>query len=151
MPHALEGLDDASRERADVGAAVAADLGLVSNAAQCDAPVAASHRTRDRVSERGLADARRAEEQEDRALLVGAQLADGHVLDDALLDLLETVVVLVEHALDFLDLDLVGRGLGPRKIGEPVEVGARDVPLGRLRVHGAHARDLLARDLVGFR
>ena len=64
-------------QRADVGAAVAADLGLVAHAAERDALVAPAHGARDRAAERRLADAGRADEAEDRALLVVAQLADG--------------------------------------------------------------------------
>ena len=56
---------------------------------------------RDRASERGLADAGRADEAQDRAALVAAELAHGDVLDDALLRLLEPVMIFVEHAAHF--------------------------------------------------
>ena len=58
----LHHLDDLAGERADVGAAVAADLGLVAHAAEREAHELAVHRARDRLGERGLADARRAGE-----------------------------------------------------------------------------------------
>ena len=90
---------------------MAADLGLVAHAAERDALVAAAHRARDRLAERGLADAGRADEEQDRPLLVGAELADGGVLDDALLHLLEAEVVLVEAAAHVGDAELVDRGL----------------------------------------
>src|SRR6185436_84510 len=93
---ALEALDDAAGERADVGAAVAADLRLVAHAAERDAHELAPERARDRLAERGLADAGRAAEAQDRALLVRRELAHRDVLDDAPLDLLEVVVVRVE-------------------------------------------------------
>src|SRR5262249_13066986 len=51
-----EVLDDAAGESADVGAAVTADLGLVADAAEREADELPSHRTRDRASERRLAD-----------------------------------------------------------------------------------------------
>ena len=63
----LHGLDDAAGQRADVGAPVAADLGLVADAAERDADELAPERARDRLAERGLADAGRADEAEDRA------------------------------------------------------------------------------------
>src|ERR1044071_3965976 len=85
----LDALDDPTRQRADVGAAVAADLGLVAHAAERDPAELAADRARDRATERGLADAGRAREAQDRALLVVLELADRHVLDDALLDLVE--------------------------------------------------------------
>ena len=88
-----------------------------------------------RAAERGLADAGRADEAEDRALLVLLQLADGEVLEDALLDLLEAVVVLVEDLADLRDLEVVRRLTVPRQIEDPVEVGADDRVLGRADLH----------------
>ena len=64
----LHALDDLAGHRADIGAAVAADLGLVAHAAQRHAHELAARRPRDRLAERGLADAGRADEAEDRAL-----------------------------------------------------------------------------------
>ena len=61
-------LDDLSRQRADVSAPMAANLGLVVHAAQRDADELASQRARDRLAQRGLAHARRSDEAEDRAL-----------------------------------------------------------------------------------
>jgi len=49
-PHAPHPLDDAARQRADVRAAVAADLGLVAHAAQRDADELSSQRPRDRLA-----------------------------------------------------------------------------------------------------
>ena len=64
----MNALNDASRHRADVGAAVTADFGFVVNAAQTHAHELASKRPRDRFAQRCLADARRTDEAEDRAL-----------------------------------------------------------------------------------
>ena len=76
---------------------MSADLRLVAHAAERDADELAVERAGDGAAERGLADAGRSDEAEDRALhLLSAQLAHGEVLEDALLDLLEVVVVLVE-------------------------------------------------------
>ena len=51
-------LDDLARQRADIGAAVAADLGLVAHAAERHAHELAVGGARDGLAERGLADAR---------------------------------------------------------------------------------------------
>ena len=66
---------DAAGLGADVGATVPADLRLVVDAAERDADEGPSERPGDRLPERGLADARRTDEGEDRA---GAARADGH-------------------------------------------------------------------------
>ena len=64
----LHPLDDPARHGADVGAAVAPDVGLVARAAERDADVLPSHRAGDRLGHRGLAHARRAHEEQDRTL-----------------------------------------------------------------------------------
>ena len=78
---------------------MAADLRLVAHAAERDAHELASGRPRDRLAERGLADAGRTDEAQDRAgQLVGAGL-HREILDDALLDLVEAVVIVIEDLL----------------------------------------------------
>ena len=90
---------------------------------------------RDRAAERGLADARRADQAEDRALqLVGAGL-DGEIFDDPVLDLLEAVMVLVEDPLGLGDVVLELRLLAPGQAEQHVEIVAADRRLGRHRRH----------------
>ena len=95
----LHRLDDLARHRADIGAPVAADLGLVAHAAQGEAHEVAARRLGDRLAERGLADARRADEAQDRALHLVDALLDREILEDPLLDLLQAVMVGVEDRL----------------------------------------------------
>ena len=102
-----QALDDAAGQRADVGAAVAADLRLVAHAAERDADELAAHGARDRAAERGLAGARRPDEAQDRSLGVLLELAHREVLEDAVLDLLEVVVVLVEDLAGVRDVEVV--------------------------------------------
>ena len=51
-------LNDAAGERADVGASMTADFGFIADAAETDADKFAPERAGDRLSERGLPDAR---------------------------------------------------------------------------------------------
>ena len=115
---------------ADVGAAVAADLGLVADAADRDPLELAPERLGDRAAEAGLADARRADEAEDRPGRVGVELADGEVLEDPVLDLLEVVVVLVEDLPRVGDVEVVLGLLRPGQVDQPLEVGADHAVLG---------------------
>src|SRR2546430_1364586 len=62
----LQRLDDAAGHRTDVRAPVPADLGFVAYSAKREPRELARHGTRDRLSERGLADAGRTDEAEDR-------------------------------------------------------------------------------------
>ncbi len=109
-------LDDVARQRADVGAPVAADLGLVVHATEADAHELAAQRPRDALAERGLADAGRADEAQDRAAPFRVQLAHREELEDAPLDLLEAVVVLVEDLARMVDVVLLMVELRPRQL-----------------------------------
>ena len=88
-------LDDLAGQRADVGAAMAADFGFVAHAAQRHAHELASRGAADRRGQRSFAHARRPEEAENRAFRILHQLADGEIFEDALLDLFQAVVILV--------------------------------------------------------
>ena len=83
-------------KRADIGAAMAADLGLVMRAAEADPDEFAPGRARDALAERGLADPGRPDKAQDRAAPVRVQLVDREEFEDAPLDLLQAVMVLVE-------------------------------------------------------
>ena len=102
-----ERADDRPGHRADVRAPVAAQLRLVADAADRDAHELAPERGRDRVAERRLADAGRADEAEDLPGDVALELADGERLEDPLLDLLQVVVVGVEHLARLFEVEVV--------------------------------------------
>ena len=130
---------------------MAADLGLVVDAAEAHPHELAAHRPGDALAERRLADAGGSDEGEDRAADLVGEGAHGEVFEDPLLDLLEAVVVLVEDAGGFLDVELVvGRDV-PGQADQPVHVGPDDADLGRGRRDPAHPVDFLDRaglDLV---
>ena len=115
---------------ADVGAPVAPQLRLVMQAAQAHALELAAQRARDRLTQRGLAHARRPDEAQDRRLRLGVELQDRQVLEDPLLDLLEVEVILVEHPLSLVEIQVVFRGLAPGKLEDEFEIGAGDLVIG---------------------
>src|SRR5690606_34598268 len=117
---------DLAGHGADVRAPVTANLRLIAHAAERHADELAIRRARDRLAQRGLADARRPDETQDRALQRLHTLLHREVFDDALLDLLEPVVVLVEHLLGVRDVVVDLRLLLPRALHEPVDVIAHD-------------------------
>jgi hypothetical protein len=75
---------------------VSADLGLVAHAAERRARELAAHGAGHGAAERCLADPRRTDEAQDRALGLGCQLAHREEFEDAILHLLEVVMVGVE-------------------------------------------------------
>src|SRR5947208_2923955 len=99
---------------------MAADLRLVAHAADADPLKAPTQSSCDRTSQRRLAHPRRADEGEDRAgsltpaLAVGHQRADGQKFEDAVLDLLDVVVILVEHLASVGQIKVVLSGGVPR-------------------------------------
>src|SRR5260221_13628951 len=94
---------------------MAPDLGFVAHAAQRHAHEIATGSARHRLAERGLADTRRADQAQDRALHFLHALLDREVLKDALLDLLQPEMVkerileyLADALLDLLQPEMVG-------------------------------------------
>ena len=100
-------LDDIAGQGADISAPMAADLGFVVHAAEAQPRELAAGRAGDALAERGLADAGRADEAQDRALALGIELAHGQIFEDAPLDLGQAVVVLVENAARLGDVDAI--------------------------------------------
>ena len=144
-PGGLDVLDHPAGQGPDIGPAVAADLGLVVDAAEAHPDELPAHGPGHALAERGLAHAGRSDERQDRAADRVGQGAHREVLEDALLDLLEAVVVLVEDLGRLLDVEpVVGRRV-PRQPDQPVDIGPDDSDLGRGRRDPAHPVDLLDR------
>src|SRR5439155_14596342 len=124
--------DDLAGEGADVRAPMTADLRFVAHAAKRQPHELAVHRAGDRFGQRRLADAGRAGEGEDGRLRLLDQRADGEELEDALLDLLEPVMILVQDLLGALQVAALAALLVPRLRDLPVEFIARNCSLGLL-------------------
>ena len=95
----LHRLDDLAGHGADIGPPVAADFRLVAHAAQRHAHKFAARRPGDGFAERGLAHARRSHQAQDRTLHLAHALLHGEIFKDAFLDLLQAVMVVIEHTL----------------------------------------------------
>ncbi len=95
----MHALDDPPRQGADIGAAVAPDFGLVPHAPQGDAHELAPHGPGDGLPERGLAHSRRPHETEDGAFHLLVEFADAQVLEDAVFDLFQVEMVLIQEPI----------------------------------------------------
>ena len=142
--------DDAPGHRADVRAPVTADLRLVAHAADRQPRELALERAGDRLAERGLADAGRADETEDLPRRVAAQLRDGEELDDPRLHLLEVEVVRVEHRACTRQVEVVLGRRRPGKRRDPVEIRADHAVLGCGRRQPLEPAELAERRLPGL-
>mmetsp|Transcript_13945 Transcript_13945/g.40701 ORF Transcript_13945/g.40701 Transcript_13945/m.40701 type:complete len:555 (+) Transcript_13945:632-2296(+) len=139
----LQGLHELARHRAHVRAPVAADLGHVLQAAHGETEEAPVQRARDALSYRRLAHARRPGQAHDLALGLALEEGHGHVLEDALLDVVEAAVVLVEDPLRLIDVRALLRGHAPGQRRHPLQVGPADVELGRRLLEAFHPGQLL--------
>src|SRR5690606_30739543 len=143
-------LDDVSRHRADIGAAMSADLRLVVHAAKRDSRELAAHRAGDALAKGGLADTGWPDETENRTLAVGIQLAYGEVLENALLDLLQAIVIFIKYLAGAFNVDVVRRGLRPGKLAQPFQVGSRHRVLCGHLAHALQALQLATRGFLAF-
>ena len=121
---------------------MAADLRLVFEAAEAHAHELSAERPRDRLGDARLAHAGRADEAQNGRLQFPRQFQDGEIFDDALLDLFQAVVVVVENFFDVRERSGILRLLRPRKVDEPVRIVAQHGVFGRGSGHLVHAGKL---------
>src|SRR5437588_771312 len=131
---AADALQDIAGQGADIGAAMAADLGLVMHPTEADADEFTPRGARDALPQRGLADPGRPDKAQDGAAAIGLELVDRQEFKDAALYFAQAVMVLVEDLARLGDVDrrlVLDR---PRQLDQPFEIGARHrILAGRLR------------------
>ncbi len=103
-----------------------ADLGFIAHATERHPNELAVGRTRDRLPERRLADARGPHQAQDRRLQLVDSLLHGKVFEDAVLDLLEAVVIVVQHLLGVAQIVVDAAALLPRQADQCVQIIAHD-------------------------
>ena len=101
---------------------MSADLRLIVHTTKGDTNVLASKSACNRLSKAGLADTRRAIETEDRRLHVTLELQHSKILDDSLLDLLKTIVILIKNLLSILEIEVINRHVTPREIEHELDI-----------------------------
>ena len=112
----------------------------------------AVHRLGDAHGDAGLAGARRADKADKATLDIRAELLDGKVFYDAILDLLKAEVLIVEELSGFFKVDGLRGLLAPRQLKAGIEIAAQDCRLGRAEGLLHQTRQLLIElllDLVG--
>jgi hypothetical protein len=129
---------------------MAPDLGFVAHATEGDALELAPQRPRDRPAERRLARAGGAHEAQDGTLQVALEREHRDVLDDPVLHLVQTVVILVEDLPGLVHVEPVLRRLRPRQLDHPLQVAADHSVLRRRRGHLGKPLELADRLIVGL-
>ena len=144
-PGFLDRLNDVAGQRADIGAPVATDFRFVVHAAQADPHEWSPHRARNGLTQRSLADAGRTDEAENRRLALRRQLPDRQIFDDPALDLLQTVVILIEDSPCLGNVDRLLLRQAPGQFDQPVEIASDHACLGGRLRHALIAANFLSR------
>ena len=126
------------------------DLGFVVHAAEAQPDEFAAGRLGDALPERGLANAGWANEAQDGAAAVRIELAHREIFEDAAFDLGQTVVVLVQDAARFRDVDRIGIELRPRQADQPIQVAADHAVFGGGIRHTLETLELLLGMVLGL-
>ena len=113
--HLLHGLDNLTRQRPHIGAAMSPYLRLIPNTAQGEPNKFPPHGTRNGFGQGGLSHTGRTHETEDVTLNLSHQFLNGQILDDSLLYILKAIMVLFKDAHTLIDIDFILRVLIPRQ------------------------------------
>ena len=109
---------------------MAADFGLVPNAAQRHAHEISPGGFGDGAAKRGFTNARRAHETQNRAFDLADTLLHGQIFQDPLFDFFQAIVVTIQDFLSQMDVLFDPRPLFPRNTNQPVQIIAHHSRLG---------------------
>ena len=121
-----DSVGNASRHGSHVSLPMPAYFRLVAHAAQRDAHVGLFQRPCQRFRDGSLAGSRRSHQAENRALPLFRQRAHRQKFQHALLDVLETVMILLKHLLRIFQVVIVLRRMVPRHLQQCLDIRADD-------------------------
>ena len=120
---------NAPGHRPDISTPVSAYLRLITDTSERDADELAPHRTRNRCTERGLADAGRACKAENGRILLRCKTPNSKIVEDAFFDFFEAIVIVFEHGICRRHINMLFRHLRPRELYKYVEIAADNTDL----------------------
>jgi hypothetical protein len=98
------------------------NLGFIPHSAKSQPDEFAAGGAGDRHSKRGLSNARRSDKTQDRSFWLLDQLTYRKEFEDAVLDLVETVMIFVQYLFCCIDISNFARSFLPRHRQQPVEI-----------------------------
>ena len=131
----LEAGNDPPRDRPQVRPAMTANFRLVPHAAQGHLHEPAAHGLGNGADDGRFAHAGRPDKAQNRALHVLLHPQHGQVLDNALLDLFQAIMILGQHLSGTLEVEVIRGGLAPGQVKNPLDIGARHADLRRTGRH----------------
>mmetsp|Transcript_113803 Transcript_113803/g.328651 ORF Transcript_113803/g.328651 Transcript_113803/m.328651 type:complete len:231 (+) Transcript_113803:1563-2255(+) len=141
-------LDDRTRHAADVGTPMSPQLCFVPHTAKSDTVKFPTKCPSHRAAQRGLADAGRAMQTENRALHIPAHLLHCKEFQDATLHFVESVVVLFKDIESFPEVKVAVCARRPRQLRERLQVCPGDIVLRMLWLDVLQPAQLPLRDLL---
>mmetsp|Transcript_71336 Transcript_71336/g.204682 ORF Transcript_71336/g.204682 Transcript_71336/m.204682 type:complete len:528 (-) Transcript_71336:879-2462(-) len=130
----LQRLNYLPRHRSHIRAPVPTDFCNVVQTTYREAEKLPIQRPRDALPDGSLSCTRWPDQTHDLPLGGPFQEAHGHMFKDPFLDILQTIMVLVEHCLRLVDICVVRGVLAPRKHRHPVQVCPAHIEFRRLRL-----------------
>ena len=147
----LQALDDTAAHRTDIGTAVTADLSLIMHPTEGDTHVLTAEALCDATPEGGLTHPWRAIEAEDGRLHVALELQHRQMLEDTLLDAVESIVLTVKDLLRALEVEVILTEDTPRQLKDRAQILHLDREVGALRIEALSLAKFLLIDLsYGF-
>ena len=125
----LNALDDTSGHGADIGTTVTANLGLVVYTTKRNTYILTLHGSGNRLTQRCFTNAWRAIEAQDRRFQIATEGQHSHILKDTLLNLLHTVVILIQNTLGTLQVQVVNGIFAPWQVYQCLQVSKLHVIL----------------------
>ncbi|GKT85280.1 LOW QUALITY PROTEIN: hypothetical protein Ct61P_03130 [Colletotrichum tofieldiae] len=122
----LQRLDDATGQSADVGSSVTLDLSHVRQTTDAESVVLAVQGAGNGLADGRLSDTRGPTKQ----MILPSTLSNRNKLENPVLDVLQSVVILIQDRHGVLDAKVLGAALTPGDLRQPVEVVPCDVKLG---------------------
>ena len=99
---------------------------LITNATKCHSHKLTVGRLGNRFTQRGLTHTRRAYKAKNGALKLAYSLLHREVLEDAVLNLFKSVVILIKNRLSSLDIVLYLAAFCPGEAHQPIDVAANN-------------------------
>src|SRR5262249_819265 len=115
-------LDNIARERADISAAVPADLRFVVDTTKTLAYEFSVHSSSDALPERRLSDTGRTDKTQDWTFSMGYQLTHRQKFNDSFFYFFEIVVIGIENFARFRQVDPLLAGSAPWQLHHPIEI-----------------------------
>ena len=103
----VDSIEKTARKRAHISLSMSTDLRLIMNSTQGNAHILTSECASNRLSEACLTHTRRAVKTKDRRLHVALEFENRKILDDSLLDLFKTIMILIKDLLSILQIKII--------------------------------------------